>query len=64
MGWMKKPRLERGPKLNMPIAQPQAMMTNGVRQFGRPDPARTSLDAVDMRIPPRSGSIGAPARQD
>ena len=29
---MKKPRLERGPKLSSAIAQPQMMMTSGVRQ--------------------------------
>ena len=33
---MKKPRLERGPKLNSAIAQPQMMMTSGVRQLPTP----------------------------
>src|SRR5215210_5548298 len=30
---MKKPRLERGPKLNRAIAQPQTTITSGVRQL-------------------------------
>jgi hypothetical protein len=29
---MKKPTLDRGPKLNRAIAHPQMMMTSGVRQ--------------------------------
>jgi hypothetical protein len=34
MGCTKKPRLDRGPKLNRAIAQPQMMITSGVRQPG------------------------------
>src|SRR3979411_3067907 len=41
---MKKPRLDLGPKLNSAIAQPQMMITSGVRQVvaagnGRESPA-------------------------
>ena len=36
IGCRKKPRLERGPKLNSAIAQPQMMMTSGVRQLPTP----------------------------
>ena len=45
IGLMKKPTLERGPKLNSAIAQPQAMMTSGVRQMERLETA-SSLPAV------------------
>jgi hypothetical protein len=30
---MKKPRVERGPKVKRPIMQPQTTITRGVRQF-------------------------------
>ena len=32
MGCMKKPKVERGPNVSMPIRQPQMMITSGVRQ--------------------------------
>ncbi len=35
IGWMKKPRLERGPKPNSAIKHPQMMITSGVRQVAR-----------------------------
>src|SRR6185295_6159264 len=38
IGWTKKPRLERGPKLSSAIRHPQMMMTSGVRQVPRPEP--------------------------
>jgi hypothetical protein len=37
IGWTKKPRLERGPKLNSAIKHPQMMITSGVRQVPRPE---------------------------
>jgi hypothetical protein len=43
---MKKPRLERGPKLNSAIAQPQMMITSGVRQLLAPEAGRTSFTAM------------------
>jgi hypothetical protein len=32
IGWRKKPKVERGPKVRIAIRQPQAMITAGVRQ--------------------------------
>ena len=32
IGWRKKPKVERGPKVRIAIRQPQATMTAGVRQ--------------------------------
>src|ERR1035438_6334949 len=49
---MKKPKVDLGPKLNSAMAQPQTMMTTGVRQFERLEAGRRSSTAVvDMRIP-------------
>src|SRR3954465_3465483 len=54
IGWMKKPRLDRGPKLNSAITPPQMMITSGVRQ---PLEAGRKLSAVTaMRF------LGAQAR--
>src|SRR5216683_3608215 len=47
---MKKPRLERGPKLNKAIAQPQAMTTSGVRQEIREAALRSPV-VTDMQTP-------------
>jgi hypothetical protein len=55
MGWMKKPRLDLGPKLNKPIAHPQAMTTSGVRQPTLLEAGPSSPEAVDMQIPPIVG---------
>jgi len=55
MGWMKKPRLDLGPKLNKAIAQPQAMTTSGVRQPTAFETGPTSPEALDMQIPPIVG---------
>jgi hypothetical protein len=61
---MKKPSAERGPKLNIPIAQPQAMMMNGVRQLETLGAVRSSPAVVDMQCPwlllaaPESGRVG------
>src|SRR5207302_5605117 len=45
---MKKPQLDLGPKLNRPMAQPQAMITRGVRQVERPEAGRRP--PADMRF--------------
>jgi hypothetical protein len=47
---MKKPTLDRGPKLNSAIAQPQTMITIGVRQ-PMPGDGRSSPAAVVMQFP-------------
>src|SRR5260221_14403741 len=47
---MKKPRLDRGPKLNKAIAQPQAMTTSGVRQEIRGAALRSPV-VTDMQTP-------------
>src|ERR1700730_161179 len=49
---MKKPRLDRGPKLNSAIAQPQTMITSGVRQVlaagnRRRSPSVTAMQFLD-----------------
>src|SRR4051794_36977858 len=59
---MKKPRLDRGPKLNSAIAQPQMMITRGVRQFaatGRELSAVTAMGFLDVS---RRTAIGRSAR--
>jgi len=48
---MKKPTLDRGPKLNSAIAQPQMMITSGVRHVPKPGLGRSSLAVADMQIP-------------
>lgn len=48
---MKKPKPDLGPKLNSAMAQPQMMMTRGVRQFERLEAGQRSSTDVDMRIP-------------
>ena len=57
IGWMKKPRLERGPKLNSAMTQPQMMMTSGVRQVA----AGLRLSVVTAMVfppdPVRSGNV-------
>ena len=53
---MKKRRLERGPKLSNAIAQPQTMITSGVRQLLAPEGERTSVTA--MCFLDRSGRPG------
>jgi len=45
---MKKPSADRGPKLSMPITQPQAMMMAGVRKLRTSKAGRTSPAVVDM----------------
>ena len=47
IGCTKKPRLERGPKLNSAIAHPQMMITSGVRQL----PGRRT-DEIAGQLPP------------
>ena len=49
IGWTKKPRLERGPKLNNPIAQPQMMITSGVRQLGAAGDRRRAPSVAAMQ---------------
>jgi hypothetical protein len=49
---MKKPTLDRGPKLNSAIAQPQMMITSGVRQ---PMPWDGRSSAVTVMQIPRYG---------
>jgi hypothetical protein len=51
---MKKPTLERGPNESKAIAQPQAMMTKGVRQLEAAAAARRSPAVVDISVPVRS----------
>src|SRR6185503_5448751 len=60
IGWTKKPRLERGPKLNSAIRHPQTMTTSGVRQVPRPEDGRRSPVVTAMSFP---WSIGARNRQ-
>jgi hypothetical protein len=49
---MKKPRVDRGPKLNKAMAQPQTMMTNGVRQPDAEKATLRSLVVTDIGISP------------
>jgi len=51
IGWMKKPRLDRGPKLNKATAQPQAMMTRGVRQLDSRDAALSRCGCRHLHLP-------------
>jgi hypothetical protein len=51
IGWMKKPAVARGPKLNSAIAQPQTMITSGVRQLEEGRAGQRSPVVVDMQIP-------------
>jgi hypothetical protein len=57
---MKKPRLERGPKLNSAIAHPQMMITIGVRQLETPEDGRRSPDvtAICFPAPSAPGTAG------
>src|SRR4051794_39880730 len=48
---MKKPRLERGPKLNRAIAQPQTMITSGVRQLAAAGNRRRSPSVAVIQVP-------------
>jgi hypothetical protein len=48
---MKKPRLDRGPKLSSAIAQPQMMITSGVRQLLTPGAGRRSPATDVMQFP-------------
>jgi hypothetical protein len=59
---MKKPALARGPKLSSAIAQPQRMMTSGVRQVpvsevGRRLSAATAMGFLDARAAIRAGRM-------
>src|SRR5215212_9287710 len=54
---MKKPRLERGPKLNSAMTQPQAMITSGVRQLAPVRNRRTSPSVTAIPIPRWLGRI-------
>ncbi len=47
---MKKPTLERGPKVSMPISDPQMMITSGVRQ-PKPDAGRVAPSIAAMSFP-------------
>jgi hypothetical protein len=47
---MKNPTLERGPKVSMPINEPQITITSGVRQPGA-DVARGVLSVAVMSFP-------------
>ena len=60
IGWMKKPRLERGPKLNSAIKHPQMMITSGVRQVPRPEDGLMSPVVTAICFP---WTIGARNRQ-
>src|SRR3977135_3755813 len=51
IGWTKKPRLDRGPKLNRAITQPQRMITSGVGQLTAPEAARSSPAVAVIQIP-------------
>ena len=52
IGCRKKPKVERGPKVSMPIRQPHTTITSGVRQLPTP-PARCKSSVVAaMQIPP------------
>jgi hypothetical protein len=53
---MKKPSVDRGPKLNSAMAQPQTMMTSGVRQLGACRAAFGSLVVTDIGISPAAAS--------
>src|ERR1700693_3347465 len=53
IGWMKKPRLDLGPKLNKAMAQPQKMMISGVRQLSTREAELRSPSVVDIQISPR-----------
>src|ERR1051326_6287394 len=48
---MKKPSVERGPKPSNAIAQPQTMITSGVRQPERDEARRRSPAVADICIP-------------
>jgi hypothetical protein len=52
IGWTKKPRLDRGPKLNSAMAQPQTMMTSGVRHVAAPENGRRSPVVTAIYFPP------------
>src|SRR5436305_10405132 len=54
---MKKPRLERGPKLNSAMTQPQATITSGVRQLATARNRRTSPSVTAIPIPRWLGRI-------
>jgi hypothetical protein len=43
---MKKPKVERGPNVSMPIRQPQTMITSGVRQPASGQGRRTLSSVV------------------
>src|SRR6266581_4729842 len=47
---MKKPSVDRGPKLNRAMAQPQTMMTSGVRQLGTGEATLWSLMVTDIGL--------------
>src|SRR6185436_15077101 len=51
IGWTKKPRLERGPKLKSAIRHPQMMITSGVRQVPRPEDGLMSPVVADICFP-------------
>src|SRR6266705_5010050 len=51
IGCTKKPRLDRGPKLNSAIAQPQTMRTSGVRQLPTPGSVRKLSVVTAMPFP-------------
>src|SRR5882757_6271999 len=63
IGWMKKPRLDRGPKLNSAITHPQMMITSGVRQelaAGRRVSAVAAMRFLDALGADREGRSDAP----
>jgi hypothetical protein len=59
---MKKPKLDRGPKLSSAIAQPQMMMTSGVRQ-GVPEAGRRSSAITAIDFPQYESAPGIPELQ-
>src|SRR3979490_2872758 len=56
---MKKPKRDRGPKLSSAIAQPQMMMTSGVRQ-GVPEAGRRSSAITAIDFPQYESAPGIP----
>src|SRR5258708_34143182 len=56
---MKKPKLDRGPKLSSAIAQPQMMMTSGGRQ-GVPEAGRRSSAITAIDFPQYESAPGIP----
>jgi hypothetical protein len=48
MGCIKNPKVERGPKVSMPIKHPHTTITSGVRQVTVAEAGRRSPSVADM----------------